>query len=228
MSILFCVFSFAALVFRAERIPNALRSIINSAFEWRGAIGGIGGFFVSKSVRTGVMRGLISNEAGAGTSAMAHSRARERSPKVAGLFGMCEVFFDTVILCSATALAVLVSVDDLSVFQTPMSLVNYAFSSSLGSWSSSLLLLCIFSFAYSTIICWYYYGAECVRYLFGKIGAPVFTVFFFIFALTASVINSHFLLATTNFLLFFMVVLTLLTLVFNTRTIREITFNNIA
>ena len=173
------------------------------------------------AIKEGFARGILSNEAGVGTSALGHSRYRERTPHVAGLFGMCEVFFDTTVLCMLTAFVILISVDDISAFSTPMSLVNAAFSQSLGDASSRMLIILIFSFAYSTIICWYSYGLECVSIYF-----PVVELFFapsfLLFVLISSVISSALLISVIDLILLIMSFITLSAIVKRLRRIQEI------
>ena len=174
MSILFCILSFAALVFRAERIPNALRSIIDSAFEWRGAIGGIGGFFVSKSVRTGVMRGLISNEAGAGTSPMADS------PTEQGFLGIIEVMIDTVFLCTLTALVILVNYNEVEHFANNSVMMTVgAYSSSLGEWVEPIMCGLVLLFGLATVFCQCFYGKLCLRYITKNKAAELILTFLY-------------------------------------------------
>lgn len=159
-----------------SRLPDVFRLIISSAFSAKSIGGGVFGFFTSVGMREGFARGLLSNEAGAGTSSMAHSRA-SLHPAAAGLLGMCEVLFDTVLLCLITALAILLSVPNPSSYSDGMSLVFESIGSVFGRTSGYLLLFSIFSFAYSTVICWYYYGCECKSFLFPKSRIPLLPIY---------------------------------------------------
>ena len=161
-TIIYIIMCFTVIGLNFLHLPGAFLRIISSAFSFKSAAGGI----TALAIKEGFARGILSNEAGVGTSALAHSRSMGRSPHLAGLFGMCEVLFDTTILCPLTGIAILVSVENFSAFKTPMALVFAAFSSSIGR-VSSLLLPIIFAFAYSTLICWFYYGVECCRIYFG-------------------------------------------------------------
>lgn len=225
-TIIYISLSFSAILLNFDKLGTAICSIACEAFAPESARGGLFAFFTSSSIKEGFSLGILSNEAGAGTSAMAHSRAASRTPRVAGLFGMCEVFFDTVILCTLTALAVIVSVDDISLFSTPMSLVTAAFADSLGEWSGAVLLFCIFAFAYSTVICWYYYGSECSRFLFGNRSSLAFAVVFLSFIPLSCCFRNTLLLAATDLILLFMALLTLATLLFNAKTVGELTFGS--
>ena len=166
MSILFCILSFAALIAKADRIPFALREIINSAFEWHGVTGGIGGFFFSKSVRLGVMRGLISNEAGAGTSPMAHSASSSDSPAEQGFLGIIEVMIDTVFLCTLTALVILVSYPEVEHFgDNSVMMTVGAYSAALGEWVEPVMCGLVLLFGLATVFCQCFYGKLCLSHL---------------------------------------------------------------
>ena len=109
MTLGFLVACEGVLILRRERIPEALASILRDAREPLSAGAGIGGFLLSRGVKLGVMRGLVSNEAGCGTAPIAHAAADTDLPARQGLFGLVEVFVDTVLLCTITALCILVS-----------------------------------------------------------------------------------------------------------------------
>ncbi len=204
-TIIYILLCFAAIFVNFHRLGDVISDVISSAFSFRSAVGG-GVMFLA--VREGFARGILSNEAGVGTSAMAHARSRGRSPHVAGLFAMSEVVFDSSLLCILTGVAVLVSVPDISAFNTPMSLVSAAFSSALGAPVSYLLTLLILAFAYSTIICWYYYGMECSRLYFGKI-SWLYPLVFITAILISGLLPPKFLLYFTDFLLLLMSIMTL-------------------
>ncbi len=188
MSILFCLLSFAALILNAERIPAALSEMIHSAFEWRGIMGGIGGFFISKSVRMGVMRGLISNEAGAGTSPMAHSASSSDSPAEQGFLGILEVMIDTVFLCTLTALVILVSYPEVEHFADNSVMMTVgAYSASLGEWAEPVMCGLVLLFGLATVFCQCFYGKLCLSYLTkNKAAEAILTLLYGTAALVAS------------------------------------------
>ncbi len=219
---IYIIMSFLAIFLNISRLPMAISMIFSSAFSPLAAGGGILAFFSSAALKEGFARGILSNEAGCGTSSLAHTRAKERTPHEAGLFGMCEVFFDTVVLCMLTATVILVSVDNPSAYSAPMALVSAAFSASLGEWSELVLLFCVFSFAYSTVICWYYYGSECTRYLFGGRGRVLFLMLFVAFIVFGSRLESGVLLYLTDTVILFMSALTLFVLVKKSGRIKEL------
>ena len=166
MTVAFCILSFAALIIKADRLPAALNEIIHSAFEWRSTAGGIGGFFLSRSVRLGVMRGLISNEAGAGTSPMAHSTSSSDSPTEQGFLGIIEVLIDTVFLCTLTALVILVSYPEIEHYADNSVMMTVgAYSAALGGWAEPVMCVLVLLFGLATVFCQCFYGKLCLSHL---------------------------------------------------------------
>ena len=175
-------------------------------------------------IREGFARGILSNEAGVGTSAMAHARSKARSPHSAGLFAMCEVVFDSLLLCMLTGFAILVSPIDIYSFSTPMSLVIAAFCETFGSAFTLILPFIILCFAYSTLICWYYYGRECVRVFYPRLSVfylPIFILFVF----ASGYVRSDFLLYVIDFILLIMSIITLLAILKRSERIVDITLS---
>ncbi len=191
MSILFCLLSAAALVIRAERIPHAVTEIVTSAFDLssESILGGIGGFFVSKSVRLGVMRGLISNEAGAGTSPMAHSTSSGDSAVEQGFLGIIEVMIDTVFLCTLTALVILVSYPSVEHYgENSVMMTVSAYSAALGTWVEPVMCGLVLLFGLATVFCQCFYGQACLSYLTkSKLAKALLTVAYG----TAAIVSSR-------------------------------------
>jgi AGCS family alanine or glycine:cation symporter len=148
-----------------ERIPQALVSIVVSAFTPQAATGG---FFAVLII--GFRRAALSNEAGIGSAAIAHSAARTREPITQGLVAMLEPFIDTMVICMITALVITVAYADPTALATGqfsgVELTSDAFASVI-PWFPYPLALVVFLFAYSTMISWSYYGLEGSIYLFG-------------------------------------------------------------
>ncbi len=156
--------SAGVLIVRAEAIPNAFLRIFSEALEPQAAAGGIFGFLLSDALRLGTMRGLISNEAGCGTSPTAHAEADTKAPAVQGVFGIFEVFADTILLCTVTALVIIVSgvpLDGASFMEITVS----AYSSVLGEWSAYFMSASVLCFGLATVLCWSHYGSAGVGYL---------------------------------------------------------------
>lgn len=168
MTLGFLVVCLGVLILRRERIPDALAAIWREAWEPIAAGAGLGGFLLSRGARFGIMRGLVSNEAGCGTAPIAHASADTDLPARQGLYGLVEVFVDTVLLCTVTALCILVSDSGPAAFgEDTVRTAQAAFSSVLGSWAGWFFALAILLFGVATVVCWGHYGMSCVEYLTG-------------------------------------------------------------
>jgi len=169
------------LIARFDALPNAVSAIFRGAFSPRAATGGIVGS-VLVTLRTGVSRGVFTNEAGMGTASIAHAAARVKHPAQQGLMGIMEVFLDTVVICTITALVILCSGvpipygEDVGVVLT-----TEAFSSVYGSWVSVFIAAALCLFAIATVLGWGLYGIRCAQFLFG---AGVWRKFVFLQAVT--------------------------------------------
>jgi AGCS family alanine or glycine:cation symporter len=206
-TIIYIIMCFGAIFVNSDRIADVISDIFSSALSCRAILGG----GAAVAIREGFSRGIMSNEAGSGTSALAHSRDMERTPHTAGLFGICEVLFDTTILCTLTGVAILCACPNFVGYSTPMALVFAAFHSSLGA-MGGLLLPIILCFAYSTVICWFYYGSVyCDQYFGGHRG--IYLVLFISFILLTPILPSIPLLYLTDLILLLMSCLTLAVIV---------------
>jgi len=159
-----------------EAVPDAFRSIVLGAFTPKAVTGGVvGSAFVT--LRTGISRGVFTNEAGMGTAGMSYAGARTSHPVELGLMGIVEVFVDTVVICTITALAVLCSGVTIPYGQDAgAALTAKAFSATYGTAGSGLLALFICLFAFATMIGWGLYGIRCAQYLLGERGWKAFVV----------------------------------------------------
>lgn len=174
MTILYVIISiFVIAVFR-ENLPSAIRLIFTEAFDFKSAGGGIFGFLISESIRYGTMRGILSNEAGCGTAPIAHSASNAKSGAEQGIWGIIEVFVDTVLLCTLTALSILCVFGKNTTNFLPgeeMKLVLSSYGAALGGVAAPMISVMVFFFAFATIICWAYYGNCTVAYLTKRKGA---------------------------------------------------------
>lgn len=162
--ILLCL---GVLALRAAAVPKAITLIFRGAFSPRAVTGGILGS-AFQTLRIGCSRGVFTNEAGMGTAAIAHGSADVAEPAGQGLLGIVEVFLDTIVICTLTALVILVSGvpipygEDLGA-----ELTQQAFSVVYGSGATVFLALALTLFAVATVLGWGLYGARCAEYLFG-------------------------------------------------------------
>lgn len=223
--IVYILLCFIAIFGNFSSLDNALLMITEDALNPRAATAGIGMHLFLTQFSEGFCRGILSNEAGCGTSSFAHSRSSGRTPYSAGLSGMCEVFFDTSVLCILTALAILCSVSDPQSYTSPMALVSDAVGKSLGGFSGVLLLLSVTAFAYSTVICWFYYGSVTSAYLAPRFGARAFALVFFAFLIFGVNIPSRTLIEATDALLLVLCVLTVAAILRGRDRIRDLTLN---
>ncbi len=191
MSTIFICLSIFIILKNFRTIPYILRLIFTDAFSKNSAIGGIGGFIFSKSIRYGVTRGLFSNEAGCGTSTIAHAKADSSSAHSQGVWGIFEVFFDTVVLCTLTAFVLLLTYkNNIPQTDAGVMMALNAYKASLGSFAQNILALSIFLFAYATLICWAFYGCECVYFLCKKTKAKKIYLFMYIISIIYGAVAS--------------------------------------
>lgn len=171
--ILLCV---GVIILRFDRLGQAFTDILLGAFHPRAVTGGTVGSMLT-AMRLGVSRGVFSNEAGMGTAAIAHAQAEVRHPAQQGMMGLVEVFVDTIVICTMTALAVLVR--DVPIpfgAAVGSEMTAAALSDCCGKWANVFLSLCLCCFALATILGWGLYAGRCVEYLFGAIRWQYFAV----------------------------------------------------
>lgn len=221
-TIIYILMSACIMISHSDRIFAVIKLILTSAFSPLSFGGGILGFITSRCVFEGYARGILSNEAGAGTSTLAHSRNVGTTPCREGALGMCEVFFDTVILCMLTAFSILLSVDAPWEYTSAMTLVYDAFSAVLGGAFCLPLLLSILAFAFSTIICWYYYGESCARFLFGRRGVVPFFILYISFVALGIVLNTLLIVRLTDMLLLILSILSVGALIKNSDRVKAL------
>ncbi|MDY0292261.1 MAG: sodium:alanine symporter family protein [Desulfuromonadaceae bacterium] len=166
MALVYVVAALIALGFNVEAVPAALKMIFTHAFTPAAGSGGFAGASVAMAIRFGVARGVFSNEAGLGSAPIAHAAARTNSPVRQGLVAMTGVFFDTIIVCSLTALVILTSgVWDGG--EQSSALTALAFETAIPGFGAIFVTFGLVVFAYSTMLGWAYYGEQCIEYVFG-------------------------------------------------------------
>ena len=191
MSLGYIVMSVAVMIARRESLPEAVVMIFKDAFNVSSTVGGALGFLVSDALRFGTMRGLLSNEAGCGTAPFAHAASSTSEPARQGVWGIFEVFVDTVILCTMTALVIILNYDDACAYSADGIMMTVkAYSAVLGEWAEYFLAAAVLLFAYATVICWAQYGRESVSYLFPNKQRPIklYTIVFCAAVVVGSII----------------------------------------
>ncbi len=201
MTLGYLLLSLAILVVRRAELPAAVGAIFADAFHPSSAAGGIGGFLLSRGLRYGTMRGLVSNEAGCGTAPTAHAVSECTSPARQGVFGMVEVFVDTIVLCTVTALVVILGYGEAAVCGENFIMMTVtAYGSVLGRFAEYFMSIAVLCFGFGTVICWAHYGRESARYLCNRRGSE--TVFVILYAgsvLVGAVADSEHIWHATDF-----------------------------
>lgn len=187
MAIIYLVCALIVCIVHIDQAGAVFVSIIKGAFGLRAAGGGIVGSGVAMAVQWGMKRGVFSNEAGLGSSVMVHSSSNVREPVIQGMWGIFEVFADTIIVCTITAFAVLSSgLVDLETGlilsdQVSTALVAEAFATVFGKFGSAFIAVAILLFAFSTVLGWSQYGSKAFEYLFGRKRIKFYQIVFVIF-----------------------------------------------
>lgn len=178
MSFIYIALALGVIIINIEFLPIAFKMIIRGAFNPKAVTGGCVGSVLS-CIITGASRGVFSNEAGLGTSAMAHSSAFDANESTQGLFGVFEVFVDTILICTLTGLTILCSGVNIKYGSiASCELVGKALSADYGNISSVMLSVMMCFFGFSSIIGWALYGNICSKFLFGKKGKILFCAFY--------------------------------------------------
>ena len=189
MALFYVVLALGVVVINYRRFPAVLASIVGGAFDPQAFTGGaIGSIFLS--MQKGVSRGIFSNEAGLGTGSIAHACADTRKPVKQGMFGIFEVFADTIVICTLTAMVILCSGVPVGYGSAAgAELTISGFTATYGGWSSIFTAVALCSFAFSTIIGWGLYGSLCIEFLFhtDKVVGPFLVVYSFVSILGATV-----------------------------------------
>lgn len=168
MALFYIVLALGVVILNIGRVPAVFHDIVYGAFNPSAVTGGvIGSFFLS--MKKGVSRGIFSNEAGLGTGSIAHACADTSKPVKQGMFGIFEVFTDTIVICTLTALVILCSGTSITYGQAAgAELTISGFTLTYGNWVSLLTAFAMCCFAFSTILGWGLYGARCIEFLFSE------------------------------------------------------------
>lgn len=191
MAITYILGSLIVIGVNITSLPGAFASIFQNAFNFSSMGGGVAGFTVMVAMRRGISRGVFSNEAGLGSSVMVHSASDVKEPVIQGMWGIFEVFADTLIVCTMTALTILTSgvydyqeyaayvgMDLPEHLKSGVALTSAAFESVFGSLGGKFISIAVMLFAFTTILGWSYYGERAIEYLFGLKALPVYKVIF--------------------------------------------------
>ena len=195
MAVIYIICALIVCIVHIDQFAAVFTSIIKGAFGMRAVGGGIVGSGVAMAVQWGMKRGVFSNEAGLGSSVMVHSSSNVREPVVQGMWGIFEVFADTIIVCTITAFAVLSSglVDletgEVLSNQVSTALVAEAFATVFGKFGSAFIAIAILLFAFSTTLGWSQYGSKGFEYLFGRKSIKFYQVVFVLFIVVGATMD---------------------------------------
>lgn len=167
MSMLYIFVSLFVLFKNASEIPSAFKTIIECAFDFKATVSGGLGYAMIIAMRYGVARSVFANEAGMGSSPMAHAASNAESPVKQGQWGIFEVFFNTIVMCTMTALVIMVT-GALNTSNDGGIMTLTAFSSQIGTIANFIIAFCIALFAFTTTMSWAYYGEQSIRYALGE------------------------------------------------------------
>ena len=167
MAVFYVIGGIIILGMNITRLPGAISAIFAGAFSLKSAAGGIMGYTIMRAMRYGIARGVFSNEAGLGSAPIAHAASQTKEPVEQGLWGVFEVFVDTIIICTLTGLIIVTAgLYDGEISGPALTLASFA--QTLGSFGGAFVSIAILCFAGSTILGWSYYGQQCLYYLAGR------------------------------------------------------------
>ena len=195
MAIVYIIAALVVIICNVKYLGTAFAWIFKGAFSVRAALGGAFGITIMKTMQKGVARGVFSNEAGLGSAPIAHAASSETNPVKQGLYGIFEVFMDTIVICSLTSLVLLTSVAASKVTvewggSGGAEFISAAFSAVIGGRFGSLILAIALSMvALSTILSWSIYGSRCCEYIFGTKSLVVYKVLFCIAIVVGATLN---------------------------------------
>ena len=189
MALLYILLGLGVILLNIQNVPAVFASIFRGAFQPRAVTGGIV-LSMFTSLKKGVSRGIFSNEAGLGTGSIAHACADTKKPVKQGMFGIFEVFTDTIVICTLTALVILcsgVAVDYGKAAGAELTILG--FTSTYGSWVSMFTAIAMCCFAFSTAVGWGLYGARCIEFLFSEKVIKPFMVIYSLVAILGATAN---------------------------------------
>lgn len=220
-TIIYIIMTFRIIILNFSRFPTVVNMILSDAFSLDSGVGGVLGFITSSRIREGYCGGILSNEAGAGTSSFAHTSGDD----IGGFGGVLEVIFDTVILCMLTAFAVLVSVPEVGAYTSGAALILHSVYSAFGGGGIGALSFIVSSFALCTAACWYYYSTECTRLLFGRSCGGIVAAVMALFILIGSYTDGEYLVIASHYLLLILSLLSLSALIKNSDRVIKLTLS---
>lgn len=198
MVLLFIIMALIILIMNFTAIPTAFAMIFQNAFSLKALGGGFLGYTIMMAMRYGFARGIFSNEAGLGSSVIAHSASDTKEPVKQGLWGIFEVFLDTFVICTLTSLTLLTTgaydfANFLGITADKTEVARSAFEANFGTFGIVVFSIILPLFAFTTVLAWSYYGEKAAEYLFGsKKGGLVFKIVYVLLLIVGAVTSSAF------------------------------------
>ena len=239
MALLFIVMAIIIVIINATAVPEAFRLIFVNAFNIRSVSGGFFGYIIMKAMRYGFARGVFSNEAGLGSSVIAHSASDTKEPVKQGLWGIFEVFIDTFVICTLTALSVLTVSIKTGAYDFTQIVANsgiskstiapFAFTETFGTFGQMVFTIILPLFAFTTILAWSYYGEKAVGFLVGekheKLASTIFKVLYVGLLIVGAIASSEIVWQLDDMFNALMALPNLVALIFLSGLIKDITKN---
>ena len=194
MAVMYMIGTLLIVIMNITKVPGVLGEIFAGAFGVDAIAGGISGVLIKNAVTQGFKRGVFSNEAGLGSSVMVHSASNVKEPVTQGMWGIFEVFFDTIIICTLTAFTILStgvvgSVDASGAVIKGVPLVSLAFAQNFHEVAGWFVTIAVLLFAFTTVLGWSFYGAKALEYLLGTKAVFVYKIVFVLFVLVGATMD---------------------------------------
>ena len=218
----FVILSLAVIFIRPSAALSALKSIFSDAFSLRSGAAGVFGFLLSGALRYGTMRGILSNEAGCGTAPAAHAVSDCDIPAKQGVWGILEVFVDTILLCTLTAIVIIIGFDSVDTSGDYMMITLDAYRASLGDAAGYFIAVAVLLFGLATVLCWAHYGMESVEYFSRRKGVKRGFIFLYTLSvLLGSVASTELIWEAADLFIGAMTFINLSAVVLMSREVRE-------
>lgn len=188
MALAYIIGAVVLLIMNIRHVPAVFGEIFQGAFGFDAVAGGISGTLIKQAITMGFKRGVFSNEAGLGSSVMVHSASDVKEPVIQGMWGIFEVFADTIIVCTLTAFAIL-STGALATGATGVALVSNAFTHGFGDFAGIFVTVSVLLFAFSTVLGWSFYGTKAMEYLLGSKSTIYYRAIFVLFIVVGATMD---------------------------------------
>lgn len=218
----FVILSLAVIFSRPTDALGAVRSIFEDAFSVKSGVAGVTGFFLSGALRYGTMRGILSNEAGCGTAPAAHAVSACKTPARQGVWGILEVFVDTILLCTLTAVVIIIGFDSVDAGSDYMLITLESYRASLGDAAAYFIAISVLLFGLATVLCWAHYCIAGIEYFSRKKAVKrVFILLYTVSVLLGSIVSTELIWETADLFIGVMTFINLSALLLMSREVKD-------